>query len=73
MAKYLDIKRITIFYDSQLVVNQITDNFEAREPRMMVYLQMAKDLASCFNSFEIQHVPREANVNADRLARISLG
>ena len=50
MAKDLDIKRIMVFCDFQLVVNQITDTFEAREPRMMMYLQMAKDLVSCFDS-----------------------
>ena len=28
---------------------------------------MVKDLVSCFDSFEIQHIPREVNVEANRL------
>ena len=31
---------------------------------------MVKDLVSCFDSFEIQHIPREVNVEANRLVRI---
>ena len=58
MVKDLDIKKITVLCDSQLVVNQITGSFEAKEPQMIVYLQMAKDLASCFDFFEILHVLR---------------
>ena len=34
------------------------------------YLQMAKDLDSYFESFQILHVPRKANTEADRLALI---
>ncbi|KAL5550258.1 hypothetical protein UlMin_000434 [Ulmus minor] len=34
---------------------------------------MAKDLVFCFESFQIPHVPREANTEADRLARIGSG
>ena len=70
MAKDLDIKKVMVFYDSQLVVNQITNTFEARGPWMAAYLQLAKDLASCFESFQILHVPRKPNINADQLARI---
>ena len=65
VAKELDIKNIMVFCDSQLVVNQITTAFEAREPRMASYLQVAKDLISWFDSFEITHVPREVNFEAD--------
>ena len=73
MAKDLDIRNIMVFYDFQLVLNQKTTAFEAREPRMASYLQIAKDLLSCCDSFEISHVLWEANLEADRLARISLG
>ena len=35
MTKDLDVKKIVVFCDSQLVVNQITNTFEARGPRMV--------------------------------------
>ena len=52
------------------MVNQITTVFEAKGPNMIAYLQMAKDLLSHFDSFEIHHVPREANVEADMFSWI---
>ena len=73
MAKDLNVQRIVVFCDSQLVVNQITDEFGARGLRLATYLQMAKDLAFYFESFQILHVPHEANTEADRLARIGSG
>ncbi|KAL5542109.1 hypothetical protein UlMin_009819 [Ulmus minor] len=73
MAKDLDVQKIVIFCDSQLVVNQITDTFGTKGPRLATYLQFAKDLVYCFESFQILHVPREANTEADRLARIGSG
>ena len=46
MAKDLDIKAIQVFYDSKHMSAQINFEFEAREPRMVTYLQLAKDLVS---------------------------
>ncbi|KAL5575149.1 hypothetical protein UlMin_016848 [Ulmus minor] len=73
MAKDLDVQKIVVFCDSLLVVNQITDTFGTKGPRLATYLQFAKDLVYCFESFQILHVPREANTEADRLARIGSG
>ena len=73
MAKDLDVKKIVVFCDSQLVVNQITNTFKVRGLRMVTYWQTAKDMASCFESFQILHVPHKANIDADRLARIGSG
>ena len=67
MAKDLDVQKIVIFCDSQLVVNQITDAFGTKGLRLATYLQMAKDLVFCFESFQILHVPRKANTEANRL------
>ena len=40
---------------------------------MVVYLQLANDLIYHFESFEITHIPRVDNSEADKLARIGLG
>ena len=44
MAKDLDIKAIQIFCDSKIGSAQINYEFEARKPRMVTYLQLAKEL-----------------------------
>ncbi|KAM2268550.1 hypothetical protein ACFX1S_046664 [Malus domestica] len=38
LAKHLGVKRIDIFSDSQLVVNQVTNNFDAKDNSMAAYL-----------------------------------
>ncbi|KAM2029589.1 hypothetical protein ACFX16_041084 [Malus domestica] len=38
LAKHLEVKRIDIFSDSQLVVNQVTNNFDAKDSSMAIYL-----------------------------------
>ena len=73
MAKDLDVQKIVVFCDSQLVVNQITDAFGTKGLHLMTYLQMAKDLVFGFESFQILHVSCEANTEADRLAQIGSG
>ncbi|KAM2201169.1 hypothetical protein ACFX1R_001027 [Malus domestica] len=38
LAKHLGVKRIDIFSDSQLVVNQVTNNFDTKDSSMATYL-----------------------------------
>ena len=65
LAKDLDIKSIQVFCDSKLVSTQMNSEFESKEPRMVTCLQLAKDLVSQFKSFEVAHIPRVANSEAD--------
>ncbi|KAL5577126.1 hypothetical protein UlMin_018825 [Ulmus minor] len=73
MARELDVKAIHVFCDSKLVSAQINTEFQAREPRMAAYLQLTQNMISCFESFEITHIPRAENSEADWLARIGSG
>ncbi|KAL5537740.1 hypothetical protein UlMin_045713 [Ulmus minor] len=69
MARELDVKAIHVFCDSKLVSAQINTEFQAREPRMAAYLQLAQSMISCFDSFEITHIPRAENSEADRSSK----
>ena len=73
MARELGVKAIHVFCDSKLVSAQINTEFQARGPGMAAYLQLAQNMISCFDSFEITHIPRTENSEADRLARIGSG
>ena len=73
MARELDVKAIHVFCDSKLVSAQVNTEFQAREPRMAAYLQLVQSMISCFDSFEITHIPRTENSEAVRLARIGSG
>ncbi|XP_038973343.1 uncharacterized protein LOC120105176 [Phoenix dactylifera] len=71
LAKELRVKDLRAFSDSQLVVNQILGDFEAKEPTMQEYLRKVRDLTSTLNSFHIQHIARTENLRADQLSKLA--
>ncbi|KAM1863101.1 hypothetical protein ACFX14_003489 [Malus domestica] len=70
LAKHLGVKRIDIFSDSQLVVNQVTNNFDVKDSFMAAYLAQTQLLLKHFH-YQITQIPRAANSYADALARLS--
>ena len=70
LAKHLGVKQINIFSDSQLVVNQVTNNFDAKDNSMAAYLAQTRLLLKHFH-YQITQVPRAANSHADALAHLT--
>ena len=58
LAREMKVVSLEIYSNSQLIVWQVTDEYQKRGEKMATYLQKAKDLLSTFNSFKIQQVPR---------------
>ncbi|KAM1024886.1 hypothetical protein ACFX15_037429 [Malus domestica] len=56
LAKHLRVKQIDIFSDSQLVVNQVTNNFDAKDSSMTAYLAQTQLLPKHFH-YQITQVP----------------
>ncbi|XP_074323442.1 uncharacterized protein LOC141660360 [Apium graveolens] len=67
-AKDMKIGYIDVNYDSLLIVNHVKGSYEAKDPKMITYLDITKRLTICIDTFNIQQVPRENNVQADALA-----
>ena len=67
IARELGIDRVQVHSDSQLVVGQVNENYEAREDNMVKYLEKVKGLIPAFNSFDIRQIPRLENTRADLL------
>lgn len=67
----LGVKNLLIFIDSQLVVNQVNCNYEARDLNMIAYLERVNELLKDFERFEIRQIPREQNQRADALAQLA--
>ena len=61
-------KTVEIFSDLRLVVGQVQEELEARDPRMQEYLCHVRHLQSSFESFILSQVPRSRNAYADSLA-----
>ncbi|PKA52633.1 hypothetical protein AXF42_Ash001614 [Apostasia shenzhenica] len=71
-ALSMAVRRIQVFSDSLLVVNQVNHTFETKDEVLKKYLQLAKSLISLFKDFSLTHIPREENQVADRLAKEGL-
>ncbi|XP_074278375.1 uncharacterized protein LOC141601966 [Silene latifolia] len=68
LALDLKIKHLQVCSDSKLIVNHVNDCYEARDPRMMAYLDVAKELKVRFVTFNIKQIPRERECEAHALA-----
>ena len=53
--------------DSQLIVNQVTGEWDTNEQHLRELRDRAQEVADEFEQFEIQHIPREENREADEL------
>ena len=70
-AKRLGANVLAIHCDSQLIVNQLTGEYMAKDERMVAYRDLAKNLLKGFHEFNIERVGREHNGHADSLARLA--
>ena len=64
-------KSVKIFSDSRLVVSQVKGEFKAKDERIQGYLSQVKCLQSEFDSFDLLHIPKNANARADSLAMLT--
>ena len=58
LSHSLEVDQLEVHSDSQLVVRQIEDTYEARSEKMVLYLQKVRDLLKKFVSVQIKYVPR---------------
>lgn len=56
-ASALGIRRLLVRGDSQLVVNQVSKEFQCADPHMGAYVEEVRKLEQYFDEFELQHVP----------------
>ena len=60
---------VNVFGDSELVVNQVLDDWKTRNDRLrQLKDKVLYDMLPRFDSWRIQHVYREDNTEADELA-----
>ncbi|KAL0313356.1 UNVERIFIED_CONTAM: Ribonuclease HI [Sesamum radiatum] len=71
LAQAAGAKHLEACSDSQLVVNQVKGDFEAKEKRMAQYLDLIRAFGQTFEKFELKHIPRSKNEEADQLAKLA--
>src|SRR4051812_23690514 len=70
MAISLGIRRLMIFGDSDLVINQVMKEWDIRSLAMTTYFVAVRKLEKKFDGLELHHIPRAQNQAADDLAKL---
>ena len=63
---------LDIYLDSELVVSQLEGKWKIKNDRLRSLAVTARSLMSRFERATINHVPREKNAHADRLANLGM-
>ncbi|XP_071691337.1 uncharacterized protein [Rutidosis leptorrhynchoides] len=75
VAKYLEVKELSVYVGSQLVANQFNGIFEEHDETMQKlmqkYLKLVQELAVDFDLFQITQVSRTLNKKVDALSKLA--
>ena len=71
LAKEMGAQSLLAKSDSQLVIGQVTGEYQAKDPQMAACLKYVQVLKGAFATFEPVHVPREQNARAELLAKLA--
>lgn len=71
-ARDYGLDEVDVRGDSQLVVKQVRGEWDVNEPTLREYRVRARELLERFESWSLEHVPREVNERADELANEAL-
>jgi ribonuclease HI len=69
LAKEMEVTYLRAKSDSQLVTNQVSGEYQTKDPQLVKYLERVNKLKDQFNTFELIFVPREHNSRADLLSK----
>ena len=72
LAYSLEVDQLEVYSDSQLVVRQIEDTYEAKSGRIILYLQKVRELLKKFVLVQVKHVPIAGNSRAEALAKLAI-
>jgi ribonuclease HI len=71
-ARALGATDVLLRSDSRLLIEQLAGRFRVKNPSLQRLHREVREVLSMFESFHLQHVPREQNKDADRLANIGV-
>jgi len=71
LAKEMGARSLLVKSDSLLVIEQVTGEYQAKDPHMASYLRYVMILKETFAMFELVHVLMEHNARADLLAKLA--
>ena len=70
-AKEMEAEMLEIYSDSQLIVNQVKSEYQAKEDKMMEYLGKVKDLLESFIEYTMAQISKEENSKANAFTMLA--
>ncbi|XP_013699878.2 uncharacterized protein LOC106403608 [Brassica napus] len=70
LTHQMGAESIQVFGDSQLIINQVQGEYQAKDDSMIQYLAVTQRLIKKFKSCKLTQIPREENAQADALANL---
>ncbi len=71
-ASKLKAEKLKIYTDSQLMFEQVTGRYKVKNENIKLLFDQVQHLASGFKKIDMQHISREKNADADKLATQAL-
>ena len=71
LAAIVSADKHLIQRDSQLMVGQVNEEYESKDPRMEKYVFLVKQRLGRFSAWKLEHIPRDYNEKADALGAIA--
>lgn len=71
-AADLGIKTLTVYMDSELIVNQLMRRYKIKDAELRTLFVQAWNIMQQFATVTFTHIPREQNKEADRLVNQTL-
>nr|KYP41525.1 Uncharacterized protein Mb2253c family [Cajanus cajan] len=71
LARDLGAQKVSCNSDSKLMVEQLSETYQAKDTLLQRYFHTASHQISSFDEFTIKHVPREQNARADLLSKLA--
>ena len=71
VAKELDADLLLVMSDLQLVINQVSGQYQAKGENMVAYLEKVREAMARFKGVRMEPIPWDKNHQADVLAKIN--
>ena len=71
IAKELGVSQLHCYDDTDIVIQQTMGTWDVNEPNLVVYRRLVDQVGGHFAVFEMEHIPRKKNIEADELARLT--
>ncbi|XP_021826273.1 uncharacterized protein LOC110767132 [Prunus avium] len=73
ILKEMKATRVLVYGDSQLVVNQLTGEYQCTSENLAMYYVTALNTADSFSRISFVHIPRAENGEANEMAQVASG